>query len=254
MKKYLHLGWPAGKLAQYVNISPSRLHQLFKDELGLPPAKYLHHLRMKQARELLETSYLSVKEVMRQIGVTDESHFVRDFKKSYGLTPAKYRQRFLKDQHVKDLSGEHSSLSSAAETAISYSSLEQVFLAPAPASSLTSPLLLRRASHPRHLAEERDPFRHTKKKREILSLLYLRHAAFARLTTFITDKLARERPGLRSILIRPRPHGVSRKKPPRDSQRQRLLPPPQPSTVTPSVSPSNFRRPRRAWRACDARA
>jgi len=95
MEECLHQGRPASRFAQFVNISPSRLHQLFKAELGLPPAKYLHSLRMQQAKQLLETSYLSVKEVMAKIGVTDESHFVRDFKKVYGFTPAKYRERFM---------------------------------------------------------------------------------------------------------------------------------------------------------------
>jgi transcriptional regulator GlxA family with amidase domain len=95
MEEYLHRGWPASRLAQFVNISPSRLHQIFKDETGLPPAKYLHSLRMQQAKKLLETSYLSVKQVMIKSGVTDESHFVRDFKKIYGLTPAKYREQFM---------------------------------------------------------------------------------------------------------------------------------------------------------------
>ena len=75
MKEYLHKGWPASKLARSVNISPSRLHQLFKDETGLPPAKYLHLLRMERARELLENSYLSVKEVMACVGFNDASHF-----------------------------------------------------------------------------------------------------------------------------------------------------------------------------------
>jgi AraC-like DNA-binding protein len=95
MEEYLHRGWPASRLAQFVNISPSRLHQLFKGETGLPPAKYLHTLRMQQAKLLLETSYLSIKEVMAKVGVADESHFVRDFKKIHGYTPAKYRERFM---------------------------------------------------------------------------------------------------------------------------------------------------------------
>ena len=95
MEEYLHRGWPASRLARFVNISPSRLHQLFKDETGLPPGKYLHLLRMQQAKELLETSFLTIKEVMAKVGVADESHFVRDFKKVYGVTPAKYREQFM---------------------------------------------------------------------------------------------------------------------------------------------------------------
>ena len=103
MEEYLQRGWSASRFAQFVNISPSRLHQLFKDETGLPPAKYLHSLRLQQARQILETSYLSVKEVMAKIGVRDESHFVRDFKKVYGLTPARYRDQFMNCLLEKDV-------------------------------------------------------------------------------------------------------------------------------------------------------
>jgi len=46
----------------------------------VPPAKFLRVLRLERAKELLETSYLSVKQVMVQVGVTDGSHFVRNFK------------------------------------------------------------------------------------------------------------------------------------------------------------------------------
>lgn len=98
LKETLDRDWSTGSLAACVNLSPSRLHQVFKEETGLPPARYLRLLRMEQARELLETSHLSVKQVMWRVGVTDESHFVRDFKKTYGLTPARYRERFLSDQ------------------------------------------------------------------------------------------------------------------------------------------------------------
>ncbi|HEX8129918.1 MAG TPA: helix-turn-helix transcriptional regulator [Pyrinomonadaceae bacterium] len=98
MKESLHRDWSTGSLAECVNLSPSRLHQVFKDETGLPPARYLRLLRMQQARELLENSRLSVKQVRAQVGVTDESHFVRDFKKTYGSTPARYRESFIRDR------------------------------------------------------------------------------------------------------------------------------------------------------------
>jgi AraC-like DNA-binding protein len=42
---------------------------------------------------LLETTDRSVKEIRAEIGVEDESHFFRDFKRAYGLTPAQYRAR-----------------------------------------------------------------------------------------------------------------------------------------------------------------
>jgi AraC family transcriptional regulator, arabinose operon regulatory protein len=81
-------------LADSVELSPSRLRHLFKYETGYTPAQYLKRLRLERARELLEDSFLRLKEVMPRVGLKDESHFVRDFKKTHGLSPIKYRNKF----------------------------------------------------------------------------------------------------------------------------------------------------------------
>jgi hypothetical protein len=60
----------------------------------MPPIRYLRLLRMERAKELLESSFLSVKEIAYQVGLNDESHFVRDFKATYGFSPALYRTHF----------------------------------------------------------------------------------------------------------------------------------------------------------------
>jgi transcriptional regulator GlxA family with amidase domain len=80
-------------LADSVKLSPSRLRHLFKHETGYTPAQYLKRLRLERARELLEDSFLRLKEVMPRVGLKDESHFVRDFKKTHGLSPIKYRNK-----------------------------------------------------------------------------------------------------------------------------------------------------------------
>ena len=186
----LHKGWSPAKLAALVNLSPSRLHQLFKEETGVPPARYLRQLRMRRAMELLETTHLSVKQVMAVVGLSDESHFVRDFKKTCGLTPARYRERCFGG-------------------------------APVPA---VPPLLLRRASHPRQLS---GPSR-ASRRRELLSLLKRRHAAFAELTNAATDRIVREMPADRHISYDPRRSGLARRLPPsaeRPRAPQMLKPP-----------------------------
>lgn len=78
-------------LARTVNLSPWRLCHIFKDETGMSLVQYLRMLRMKQAKRLLEATFLSVKQVMIEVGVNDQSHFVRDFKSVYGLSPLKFR-------------------------------------------------------------------------------------------------------------------------------------------------------------------
>jgi AraC-like DNA-binding protein len=84
------------EIADLLNISPSRLRHLFKDDTGTTLVQYLKTLRLRQAKYLLETTFLTVKEIMLQVGCKDESNFVRDFKKQYGLTPAKYREIYFK--------------------------------------------------------------------------------------------------------------------------------------------------------------
>src|SRR5215211_5516767 len=79
------------KMAESVNLSPPYFCYLFKTITGVPPAKYLKTLRMQQAATLLTTTFLSVKEIVRRVGLTDESHFVRDFKRTYGVTPSEFR-------------------------------------------------------------------------------------------------------------------------------------------------------------------
>src|SRR3954447_15259904 len=82
-----------GKMAESVNLSAPYFCYLFKSITGVPPAKYLKALRMQQAATLLSTTFLSVKEIVRRVGLADESHFVRDFKRLYGRTPSEYRHK-----------------------------------------------------------------------------------------------------------------------------------------------------------------
>lgn len=79
------------ELADSVNLSRSRFQHLFKSETGYSPAQYLKTLRLEHARGLLETSLLSVKQILVSVGIPDKSHFERSFKKTYGLTPTEYR-------------------------------------------------------------------------------------------------------------------------------------------------------------------
>jgi len=80
-------------VAKSVNLSPRRLGQLFKGEIGVSPMQFLRNLRMARAQALLRSSFLTIKEVTFQSGFTDVSHFVRDFKQCYGVTPSEFRAR-----------------------------------------------------------------------------------------------------------------------------------------------------------------
>lgn len=85
------------EFAQSVNLSVWRLCHIFKSDVGMPPMRYLRLLRMERAKDLLESSFLSVKEIAYRVGLNDESHFVRDFKSTYGSSPALYRSHFRRN-------------------------------------------------------------------------------------------------------------------------------------------------------------
>jgi AraC family transcriptional regulator of arabinose operon len=93
MKVDLHRVRSLKIMARSVNLSTSRFSYLFNTEIRMPPARYLRIVRMQAAKHLLETTFFSVKEIGALAGFNDGSHFVRDFKRLYGVTPSEHRGR-----------------------------------------------------------------------------------------------------------------------------------------------------------------
>ncbi len=80
------------RLARAVNLSVSRFAHLFRDQTGVSPRRYLHSLRMHRARILVQRTFLSVKEIMGQVGLSDPSHFSREFRRRHGDSPLHLRR------------------------------------------------------------------------------------------------------------------------------------------------------------------
>lgn len=95
MRRDLRARLKLNDMARAANLTSFHFCHLFKAETGSSPARYLKNLRLERARELLETTLLNVKEIRALIGLNDESHFARDFRATYGLTPQQYRERYL---------------------------------------------------------------------------------------------------------------------------------------------------------------
>ncbi|MEW6129392.1 MAG: AraC family transcriptional regulator [Acidobacteriota bacterium] len=87
----IHQQLSVDEIAHHVNLSSSRLRHLFKNETGESIYHYIRRLRMEAARELLETSFLTTKQVMCKVGINDESRFTRDFKSLFGCSPGCHR-------------------------------------------------------------------------------------------------------------------------------------------------------------------
>ena len=91
MEEQIHHKTSLCGMARRVQLSPSRLRHIFKAETAITFTQYLKSMRMREAKKIMGTSCLAVKEVMIRVGLSDKSHFERDFKKAFGLTPAQYK-------------------------------------------------------------------------------------------------------------------------------------------------------------------
>src|SRR5438132_11024668 len=94
MKTNLHRKLTAIEIAQTVRLSPAHLRELFKNETGTSLTRYRRALQMQRAKHLLETTFLSVKEVAAAVGINGLSHFSKDFEHRYGAMPSRYAARY----------------------------------------------------------------------------------------------------------------------------------------------------------------
>lgn len=79
-------------VSKEVNISPYYFSKIFKEETGENFIEYVTAVRMEKAKELLEQSNLSMKEICAQVGYADPNYFSRTFKKNVGVTPTEYKE------------------------------------------------------------------------------------------------------------------------------------------------------------------
>lgn len=73
-------------------LSKDYFRQIFKKITGLSITSYIQELRIREACRLLETTDDSSAEIARESGFNDIKFFYQTFKKTMGMTPAKYRK------------------------------------------------------------------------------------------------------------------------------------------------------------------
>lgn len=72
--------------------SHSTLCKLFGERYGITPMRALSDMRLNTAKKLLATTKLSIKEISARAGYRDEIHFMKMFKKAFGITATEYRK------------------------------------------------------------------------------------------------------------------------------------------------------------------
>lgn len=84
-------------VAQMVTLSrlPERtFKRRFAQATGMTPLDYVHHVRLEEAKQLLERGEDPVEAIAVDIGYSDSSFFSRLFRRKVGMSPVQYRQRF----------------------------------------------------------------------------------------------------------------------------------------------------------------
>ena len=80
-------------ISKLVGVSVQYFSKLFKDEMGCNYIDWLNTLRIKRAKELMNTSHMSIKEVGFRVGYNDPNYFSRIFKRYEGIAPTEYVTR-----------------------------------------------------------------------------------------------------------------------------------------------------------------
>lgn len=85
-------------LAEHFHYSEAYLSNLIHEQSGYTFSTILSSFKIEQATSLLQTTNLKLNDICESIGYKDTTQFIRDFKKRYEITPAKYRKQFILNQ------------------------------------------------------------------------------------------------------------------------------------------------------------
>ena len=80
------------QVANAVGRSVSYLTRNFRAETGWTVAAFITHSKLEDAADLLRYSDRSLAEISSYLGFSSQSYFQNQFKKQYGITPARYRR------------------------------------------------------------------------------------------------------------------------------------------------------------------
>jgi AraC family transcriptional regulator len=79
------------EVAAAVGVHPVHLSRQFRAHYGTPMGGYLRTLRLQEAAQRLVNSDATLADIALAVGFFDQSHFAREFKRQFGVTPLAYR-------------------------------------------------------------------------------------------------------------------------------------------------------------------
>ena len=89
--RHLDIFYSNRRLAEFMRMSESSMVRKFKDAYGITPQSYQENVKLDAAKQRLETTDLSVKEISAAFGFCDATYFSTRFKKRFGISPKQVR-------------------------------------------------------------------------------------------------------------------------------------------------------------------
>lgn len=80
------------EIARQVGLSEAYFSRRFRSVMDSSPKEYIIQKRMNEAKHMLKTTSLAVKEIALNVGFNSESHFINTFTAQNGLSPKKFRE------------------------------------------------------------------------------------------------------------------------------------------------------------------
>lgn len=80
-------------IADYLHVNASYFSTTFKKNTGKNFIDYVTELKVEEAKYLLQSSTMKIKEISCKVGYTDYSYFCKIFKKTEGVTPLEFRMK-----------------------------------------------------------------------------------------------------------------------------------------------------------------
>lgn len=81
-------------LTKEFNINRTTLSEKFTNAFGESIISYVNKLRINMASIILRDTKIPIAEIMERVGFSDNTHFLRTFKKYMGISPKEYRDKY----------------------------------------------------------------------------------------------------------------------------------------------------------------
>jgi AraC family transcriptional regulator len=95
VREHLSSSIRISKLAQIVRLSPSHFFRAFRCSFGETPRSYIEKWRVTRGQQLMLNSNFSLAQIALEVGMCDQAHLCRTFRRVVGTNPNAWRRQSL---------------------------------------------------------------------------------------------------------------------------------------------------------------